>query len=127
MLKTGRIVALDKTSDLLKAASSNVLRFKTDGVLPAVLAARARITGRIVQLPANNALDIEQYLAAVREAGVAVEDVEIRRADLEDVFLDVMHAARAEEASTAGPPQGARAPSGGSAAHEVASVGDSAP
>jgi ABC-2 type transport system ATP-binding protein len=127
MLKTGRIVALDKTSDLLKAASSNVLRFKTDGVLPAVLAARARITGRIVQLPANNALDIEQYLAAVREAGVAVEDVEIRRADLEDVFLDVMHAARAEEASTAGPPQGARPPSGGSAAHEMASVGDSAP
>jgi ABC-2 type transport system ATP-binding protein len=91
MLKTGRIVALDKTSSLLKAASANVLRFKTDGVLPAVLAARARITGRIVQLPANSALDIEQYLVAVREAGVVVEDVEIRRADLEDVFLDVMN------------------------------------
>ncbi len=52
MLKTGRIVALDKTSDLLKAASSNVLRFKTADTLPADLAARARITGRIVQLPA---------------------------------------------------------------------------
>ncbi|MEY2861524.1 MAG: hypothetical protein RL392_1982 [Pseudomonadota bacterium] len=127
MLKTGRIVALDKTSALLKAASSNVLRFKTDGVLPGALAARARITGRIVQLPANSALDIEQYLAAVREAGVAVEDVEIRRADLEDVFLDVMNTARADEASSDGPPQGARAPSGGSAAHEVASVGVSAP
>jgi ABC-2 type transport system ATP-binding protein len=48
-------------------------------------------------LPANSALDIEQYLAAVREAGVAVEDVEIRRADLEDVFLDVMNTARADE------------------------------
>jgi ABC-2 type transport system ATP-binding protein len=72
-------------------------------------------------------LDIEQYLAAVREAGVAVEDVEIRRADLEDVFLDVMNTARADEASSDGPPQGARAPSGGSAAHEVASVGVSAP
>jgi ABC-2 type transport system ATP-binding protein len=90
-------VALDKTSALLKAASANVLRFKTDGVLPTALAARARITGRIVQLPANSALDIEQYLAAVREAGVAVEDVEIRRADLEDVFLDVMNTARADE------------------------------
>jgi ABC-2 type transport system ATP-binding protein len=127
MLKTGRIVALDKTSALLKAASSNVLRFKTDSVLPEALATRARITGRIVQLPANSALDIEQYLAAVREAGVAVEDVEIRRADLEDVFLDVMNTARADEVGTAGPPQGAKAPSGGSAAHAVASVGASAP
>ncbi|CAM8664708.1 CcmA ABC-type multidrug transport system, ATPase component [Comamonadaceae bacterium] len=91
MLKTGRIVALDKTSDLLKAASSNVLRFKTADALPAELAARARITGRIVQLPANNALEIENYLAAVRQAGVMVEDVEIRKADLEDVFLDIMN------------------------------------
>jgi ABC-2 type transport system ATP-binding protein len=91
MLKTGRIVALDKTSDLLKAASSNVLRFKTADTLPAELAARARITGRIVQLPAHNALEIENYLAAVRHAGVAIEDVEIRKADLEDVFLDVMN------------------------------------
>jgi ABC-2 type transport system ATP-binding protein len=97
MLKTGRIVALDKTSALLKAASSNVLRFKTDGALPAALAARARVTGRIVQLPAHSARDIEQYLAAVREAGVAVEDVEIRRADLEDVFLDVMNTTGAQE------------------------------
>ncbi len=30
MLKNGRIVALDSTSELLKAASSNVLRFKVD-------------------------------------------------------------------------------------------------
>lgn len=93
MLKTGRIVALDKTSDLLKAASSNVLRFKTADTLPEALAKRARITGRIVQLPAHSALEIEGYLAAVREAGVTVDDVEIRKADLEDVFLDVMHAA----------------------------------
>mgnify|MGYP002776167841 CR=1 FL=1 len=91
MLKTGRIVALDKTSDLLKAASSNVLRFKLDAELPKELADKARITGRIVQFPANDALEIERYLAAVREAGLQAQDVEIRKADLEDVFLDVMH------------------------------------
>jgi ABC-2 type transport system ATP-binding protein len=90
MLKTGRIVALDKTSDLLKAASSNVLRFKLDTELPAALAAKARVTGRIVQLPANDALEIERYLSAVREAGLVAQDIEIRKADLEDVFLDVM-------------------------------------
>ncbi len=30
MLKHGRVVALDSTSELLKTASANVLQFKTD-------------------------------------------------------------------------------------------------
>ncbi|MDH6183810.1 ABC transporter ATP-binding protein [Polaromonas sp. CG_23.6] len=91
MLKQGRVVALAQTSDLLSAASSNILRFKIDGELPLHLASQARITGRIVQFPANNAREIEQYLAAVRESGLVAEDVEIRKADLEDVFLEVMN------------------------------------
>ena len=92
MLKNGKVVALDRTDELLKAASSNVLRFKLDAALPPALAAKARVTGRIVQLPAHDALEIERHLAALREAGLNAEDVEIRKADLEDVFLDVMHA-----------------------------------
>ncbi len=120
MLKQGRVVALERTSELLKAASSNVLRFKIDSELPKLLADKARITGRIVQFPANNAHEIEQYLAAVREAGLHAEDVEIRKADLEDVFLDVMAGG---QLSGAGPSQGARAPLGGSAVHEVTSMG----
>lgn len=90
MLKAGRVVALERTSDLLKSASSNVLRFKLDGRLPAEFEGKARVTGRIVQLPAHDAHEIEQYLAVIRQAGLRVEDVEIRKADLEDVFLDVM-------------------------------------
>ena len=90
MLKQGRVVALAQTSDLLSAASSNVLRFKIDSELPPHLARQARITGRIVQFPAHNAHEIEQYLAAIRQAGLVAEDVEIRKADLEDVFLGVM-------------------------------------
>jgi ABC-2 type transport system ATP-binding protein len=92
MLKSGKVVALEKTSTLLKNASSNVLRFKIDSELPSHLAVKARITGRIVQFPAHNALEIEQYLAAMRSAGIEAHDVEIRKADLEDVFLDVMGA-----------------------------------
>lgn len=99
MLKAGRVVALERTSDLLKAASSNVLRFKLDGDLPAEFEGRARVTGRIVQLPAHDAHEIEQYLAVIRQAGLRVEDVEIRKADLEDVFLDVMAEQRAEAAA----------------------------
>ena len=93
MLKQGKVVALDNTSTLLKNASSNVLRFKLDAQLPPDLAAQARVTGRIVQFPAHDAAQIEHYLAAVRNAGLVAQDVEIRKADLEDVFLDVMGAA----------------------------------
>jgi ABC-2 type transport system ATP-binding protein len=90
MLKQGRVIALDRTSELLRSAASNVLRFKTDGMLPWALAQHARITGRIVQLPAQNAREVELMLAAIREAGLDVEDVEMRKADLEDVFIDLM-------------------------------------
>src|SRR5574337_2113014 len=92
MLKNGRVVALDSTSELLQSTNASVLQFKTDAPLPAALAPLARVTGRIVQLPAHSAAEIEQHLAALREAGVASEGVEIRRADLEDVFLKVMSA-----------------------------------
>jgi len=90
MLKSGRVVALSATSELLQAASGSVLQFKTDAALPPPLAAVARVTGRIVQLPAHDAAEIESHLAALRVAGVDVHDMEIRRPDLEDVFLQVM-------------------------------------
>jgi len=95
MLKNGRVVALDRTSSLLKAASGNVLVFKTDDALPAPLAVQARVTGRVVQMAAHDAHGIEHLLAQLREAGVDAQDVEIRRADLEDVFLKVMASAPA--------------------------------
>ena len=103
MLKQGRVVALEKTSELLRRASSNVLRFKTDQSLPDDLLVHARVTGRVVQLPAHSALEVEQLLARVRESGVVAEDIEIRKPDLEDVFIDVMggaaQAAQAEARS----------------------------
>ena len=99
MLKGGELVALEKTSELLKRASANVLRFKTDQTLPPALAAAARVTGRFVQLPAHDALEVERILAQVREAGVPVEDIEISKADLEDVFLDLTGSKRPVEVS----------------------------
>ena len=87
MLKQGEVVALESTSSLLARSSSQVLRFKTDMVLPADLAALARVTGRVVQLPADDALAVERTLARLREAGLTPQDIEIRKPDLEDVFL----------------------------------------
>ena len=93
MLKQGQVVALDHTSNLLQMASSNVLQFKTDQALPPELAPLARVTGRVVQLAAQGPQDIERFLAALRSASVQIEDMEIRRAELEDVFLQVMKTA----------------------------------
>jgi len=102
MLKQGEVVKLSSMSDLLKSASANVLQFKTNSLLPEHLRTAARVTGRIVQMPAHDAGDIERYLSALREAGVVIEDMEIRRADLEDVFLNIMGEARSEPQTQAG-------------------------
>ncbi len=103
MLKQGQLVALDRTANLLSATASTMLRFKTDQALPAALAEQARITGRIVQLKARDAADVERLLAALREAGVRIEDMEIGRADLEDVFLEIMQVGGGGVATTAAP------------------------
>jgi ABC-2 type transport system ATP-binding protein len=90
MLKQGRVVALDRTANLLAGTASTMLRFKTDSALPAALAAQARVTGRRVQITAHDAAEVETLLGQLRQAGVKVEDLEIGRADLEDVFLEIM-------------------------------------
>lgn len=99
LLKQGELIALDKTTDLLAKASSNVLRFKTDHTLPQPWADKARITGRFVQLPVAGPADVELVLAAMRQAGVAIEDLEMSKADLEDVFLELMNAQSSPEAA----------------------------
>ena len=52
--------------------------------------ANARVTGRIVQITAHDAREVESILALLLAAGCEPEDLEIGRADLEDVFLRVM-------------------------------------
>ncbi len=91
MLKQGKVVALDRTSALLAGTASTMLRFKMDAPLPASLAAQSRVTGRIVQITAHDAHEIEQILGVLRAAGCQPEDLEIGRADLEDVFLEIMN------------------------------------
>ena len=91
MLKLGRVVALDRTSALLAGTASTMLRFKMDTALPAALAAQSRVTGRIVQITAHDAHEVERILGVLRAAGCQPEDLEIGRADLEDVFLEIMN------------------------------------
>ncbi|MDN3922420.1 ABC transporter ATP-binding protein [Roseateles violae] len=90
MLKLGRIVALDSTSALLKGTASTMLRFKTDSALPISLLEQSRVTGRIVQIKAHDAAEVETILGTLRAAACPIEDLEIGRADLEDVFIEMM-------------------------------------
>ena len=67
MLKLGRVVALDRTSALLAGTAHTVLRFKLDRPLrPNRCAAQARVTGRIVQVTAHDAQEVEAILATLR-------------------------------------------------------------
>jgi len=93
MLKLGQVVALDRTSALLAGTASTMLRFKMDAPLPPQLAAQSRVTGRIVQITAHDAAEVERILGVLRQAGCHPEDLEIGRADLEDVFLEIMNGA----------------------------------
>jgi len=101
LLKQGRLVALDQTSALLAGRASTMLRFKTDGALPPEVAEVARVTGRIVQAKAHDAAEVEKLLATLRAHQVSVEDLEIGRADLEDVFLEIMQGVERPAAATA--------------------------
>ena len=93
MLKLGKVVALDRTSALLAGTASTMLRFKMDTPLPPQLVAQSRVTGRIVQITAHDAAEVERILGVLRHAGCVPEDLEIGRADLEDVFLEIMSGA----------------------------------
>jgi ABC-2 type transport system ATP-binding protein len=92
MLKQGRIVALDTTSNLLARLSGHALNLRlfNDDRLPDVLRARATNLGRqwVFRLAGFN--EIEPLLAEIRLAGCVIEDLQLTQTDLEDVFVSVM-------------------------------------
>ena len=91
MLKGGRIVALDKTADLLKRHAGAFLRVKFQGALPAALAARAPAeVGGSYRFRLANYDEVEAVLAPLRAAGMHIEEMEVQSPDLEDVFIQVM-------------------------------------
>lgn len=90
MLRHGQIVALDSTTALLHSVAANILRFKLDAPLPEDLSKKARITGRIVQIHVRDDLEVKEILTRLWGLGHLMEDIEVQKADLEDVFLHFM-------------------------------------
>jgi ABC-2 type transport system ATP-binding protein len=94
MLKHGQVVALDDTSALLRRFAGGRLQLTLSGAaLPAALeplrladdAAGPRLALRI-----DDYASIEGILAALREGGCRIDDMELQHADLEDVFVQIM-------------------------------------
>ncbi len=100
MLRRGEIVALDRTADLLKRFSVMQLSLRfSAGTLPAELRAleseaRSSEAGnkepRAHVLRLNSYDEVEPILAQCRAAGCKFDEIEISKADLEDVFVQVM-------------------------------------
>jgi ABC-2 type transport system ATP-binding protein len=95
MLKQGRIVALDSTSNLLGRLSARQLslRLREDS-LPAALAPMLSAhDGARYKLKFQNYAEVERVLGMLRESACQIEEMEIEQADLEDVFLSIMNRA----------------------------------
>ena len=94
MLREGRIVALDRTANLLQSGAERRLLLDLDTPdLPDFL--RPRLKGRdgnhyVLDLP--DYADLEGILAQLRAAGIVIRDLALRQPDLEEVFLKIMHA-----------------------------------
>ncbi len=95
MLKQGRIVALDTTSNLLARFSGHTLNLRLTNAaeLPGGLRSRATQSNGawVFRLAGFN--EIEPLLADIRQAGCVIDDLRLTQTDLEDVFVGVMQEA----------------------------------
>lgn len=96
MLKAGKVVALDSTSALIKRISGSQLVVALgqgklpDGLKPLVSHPEELLSGSSYTLRVNAYPEVEPILRALREAGAVIDDMQLKQADLEDVFIQIM-------------------------------------
>jgi len=92
MLKQGKIVALDKTANLLKNASELQLQIGIHpNVLPAELQPRViKHVDNVYTLGLQAPAEIEQILASLRMSEISINEMALTQPDLEDVFVQIM-------------------------------------
>jgi ABC-2 type transport system ATP-binding protein len=111
MLKAGQVVALDTTRNLLSRFSSHILRLRTTSDKPAQLGMTQE---QVAQESATQECssswwtcgfahfdEIEPMLARIRNAGCVIDELEIGKPDLEDVFVRVMQEQHHEQVRAA--------------------------
>jgi ABC-2 type transport system ATP-binding protein len=101
MLRAGRLIALEQTQVLLRRLAGLQVRLRLQGELPATLRPQViEVQGSMVVLRLAQPAEVEQVLATCRAAGVAIEEIEVGHADLEDVFLQMMSDSRTSTADS---------------------------
>jgi ABC-2 type transport system ATP-binding protein len=93
VINHGEVVACDKKTNLLRSFDSKQLVITPAQKLPAVPAALQQLTahldeeGRLLISYKPSKAAIQDILDAVKAAGVVVQDISTREADLEDIFI----------------------------------------
>ena len=95
MLKQGRVVALDTTQNLLRKHSGCYVDLR---LIPDTLpdALKPMLVGSAdggCRLALNDYVELEIIMAAIRVAGIKVQEMEVVQPDLEEVFVQIMQKA----------------------------------
>jgi ABC-2 type transport system ATP-binding protein len=90
MLKAGAVVALDTKRNLLSRFAGITVRLSADRVPAAWKPRVLREEGGIIFVGLERYADLEGLLASLRHEGIAIRELALQEADLEDVFLRIM-------------------------------------
>ncbi len=92
MVKQGEVVALDTTANLLhKFPTKNLCVKLSAGSMPVSLSAMVKQQeGNAYVLALTKLSQVEFALSELRKANAVVEDMQLKEADLEDVFLSLV-------------------------------------
>jgi len=90
MLKAGKVVALDTTQNLLSSFAGLTVRLTADALPDEWRERVLRHEGASYLLSLTSYAELERLLSALREHGVAIAELALQEADLEQVFLRIM-------------------------------------
>jgi len=107
MLKAGRIVALDTKQNLLSRFQGLTVRLVAARVPDAWRAKVLRSDAGVHYIGLDAYAELEGLLAALREAGIRIDELALAETDLEQVFLRIM---AGEDAPPAVPPPSLEVP-----------------
>ena len=94
MLRQGRVVALDTTHNLLRRHSGCYveLRLAPDRIPESIAALVAQHHEGGYRLALRDYSEVERVIAELRTNGVEIRELEVMHLDLEEVFVQIMHA-----------------------------------
>jgi ABC-2 type transport system ATP-binding protein len=90
MMKSGRIVALDTTQNLLSRFAGLTARVAAARLPDGWQARLLRREGNVHYVGLESYAELERLLAAMRVGGIAIDELALAETDLEQVFLRIM-------------------------------------